>query len=117
MPSGAMPVAGSMPAVPEQNTNPLATIAWLYGPIAGGALSVDTACRVIGALLRAGVDGRLPARLVHDVERCLGDPPETTESRIRDDPADRLLAGLGAESVAPRLGERVGYAEECGERV
>jgi hypothetical protein len=29
MPSGATPVAGSIPAVPEQNTNPLATIAWL----------------------------------------------------------------------------------------
>jgi len=29
MPSGASPVAGSMPAVPEQNTSPFATIAWL----------------------------------------------------------------------------------------
>jgi hypothetical protein len=29
IPSGADPVAGSMPAVPEQKTKPPATIAWL----------------------------------------------------------------------------------------
>src|SRR5690348_12986031 len=49
MPSGAAPVAGSMPAVPEQNTKPPATIAWLYGPtpqelVGGHCLSVDHHC-------------------------------------------------------------------------
>jgi hypothetical protein len=29
MPSPGTPVAGSMPAVPEQNTKPPATMAWL----------------------------------------------------------------------------------------
>jgi hypothetical protein len=29
MPSATAPVAGSMPAGPEQKTNPLAMIAWL----------------------------------------------------------------------------------------
>src|SRR5206468_1957108 len=42
------PVAGSMPAVPEQKTNPLAMIAWLYGPRAAGAEPVDTACLITG---------------------------------------------------------------------
>src|SRR3954464_12294789 len=47
IPSAACPVCGSMPAVPEQNTKPPATIAWLYGPSAAGACSLDTACRVM----------------------------------------------------------------------
>src|SRR3954452_21089959 len=46
MPSGIEP-AGSMPAIPEQKTSPLATIAWLYGPSAAGARSLDTARLVI----------------------------------------------------------------------
>ena len=29
MPAAGAPVAGSMPAVPEQNTKPFATTAWL----------------------------------------------------------------------------------------
>jgi len=43
----AMAVCGSMPAVPEQETNPPATIAWPYGPSAAGAASVETALRVL----------------------------------------------------------------------
>jgi hypothetical protein len=50
---------------------------------------------------------RLPAGLVHDVERVLGDPAEAAEPGVGDDAADRLLAGLGAERVAALLGERV----------
>src|SRR4051812_32883355 len=46
IPSGIAP-AGSMPAIPEQKTRPLATIAWLYGPSAAGACSLDTARLVI----------------------------------------------------------------------
>jgi hypothetical protein len=37
---------------------------------------------------------RLPACLVHDVERCLGDPAERAEAGVGGDPAHRLLAGL-----------------------
>src|SRR5215213_6191737 len=51
MPSGIVPVAGSIPAMPEQKTKPPATIAWLYGPSAAGASSLDTASLVIGRLL------------------------------------------------------------------
>src|SRR5215204_3789878 len=51
MPSGMVPVAGSIPAMPEQKTKPPATIAWLYGPSATGASSLDTASLVIGRLL------------------------------------------------------------------
>src|SRR5262245_38936183 len=36
------PVRGSIGICPETNTNPLALIAWEYGPIAAGALSVCT---------------------------------------------------------------------------
>ena len=49
MPSGISPVVGSIPAVPEQKTNPPATIAWLYGPRAAGALSVCTLRRVMAS--------------------------------------------------------------------
>ena len=55
-PSGIVPVAGSIPAMPEQKMRPLATIAWLYGPSAAGAWSVVTACRVIGRLYGAQRD-------------------------------------------------------------
>ena len=51
MPSGIVPVAGSIPAMPEQKTKPPATIAWLYGPSTAGASSLDTASLVIGRLL------------------------------------------------------------------
>src|SRR5215207_6526363 len=51
MPSGIVPVAGSIPAMPEQKTKPPAAIAWLYGPSATGASSLDTASLVIGRLL------------------------------------------------------------------
>jgi hypothetical protein len=37
IPSAASPVAGSIPAIPEQKTMLPATIAWLYGPSASGA--------------------------------------------------------------------------------
>src|SRR3954464_7424064 len=47
IPSAACPVAGSIPAVPEQNTKPPATIAWLYGPSAAGARSLEIARRVM----------------------------------------------------------------------
>jgi ribose 1,5-bisphosphokinase PhnN len=36
-----------MPVIPEQKMKPLATIAWLYGPSAAGASSLDTARLVI----------------------------------------------------------------------
>ena len=42
--------------MPEQKTRPPATIAWLYGPSAAGAWSLDTACRVIGRLYAAQRD-------------------------------------------------------------
>src|SRR5690348_9681537 len=68
IPSGTVPVTGSIPAVPEQKTNPPATIAWLYGPMAGGAGSVEIACRSTAFLLsgvgsyasRRPVDGAGP---------------------------------------------------------
>src|SRR5829696_6997020 len=50
IPSGATPDAGSIPAVPEQNTKPWATIAWLYGPSAAGAWLACTACRLMAVL-------------------------------------------------------------------
>src|SRR3954452_11368659 len=55
MPSGTSPVTGSIPAVPEQKTNPPATMAWLYGPSAAGASSVCTLCRFIGSPEVVGV--------------------------------------------------------------
>ena len=39
IPSGIVPVSGSIPAIPEQKTNPPATIAWLYGPIFRGLVA------------------------------------------------------------------------------
>ena len=42
-PSAKSPVAGSTGNWPETNTDPLASIAWLYGPMALGALSVFNA--------------------------------------------------------------------------
>ena len=41
IPSGMDPDSGSIPAVPEQKTKPPATMAWLYGPRAAGACSVE----------------------------------------------------------------------------
>jgi hypothetical protein len=40
--------------VPEQNTKPFAVMAWLYGPSAAGAASVETAVLVIAADLSSG---------------------------------------------------------------
>jgi hypothetical protein len=37
LPSGILPVTGSIPAMPEQKTKPPAATAWLYGPSAAGA--------------------------------------------------------------------------------
>src|SRR5215475_10874682 len=58
IPSGISPVAGSIPAVPEQKTKPPATMAWLYGPIAAGASSVETARRSTGYLVPLGRAGQ-----------------------------------------------------------
>jgi hypothetical protein len=51
IPSGMDPDSGSIPAVPEQKTKPPATMAWLYGPSAAGACSVETACRFMSLSL------------------------------------------------------------------
>ena len=56
MPSAISPLAGSIPAVPETKTNPLATIAWLYGPSAEGESGVETAVLVTGGLSERGSD-------------------------------------------------------------
>src|SRR5437763_5754438 len=59
----------------------------------------------------------LRPRFVHDVERRLRDPAEPAEPGVAGEPPDRLLAGLRAEGVPAVLGQRVGYAQERGERV
>src|SRR3954453_19366899 len=56
IPSGIVPVSGSIPAIPEQKTKPPATIAWLYGPSAAGASSLDTARLLIGCLPGGGMN-------------------------------------------------------------
>src|SRR5215213_3909022 len=62
IPSAAAPVPGSIPAVPEQKTKPPATIAWLYGPSAAGAWSLDTACRVMAPPLLGSRRNLVPHR-------------------------------------------------------
>ena len=49
MPSGISPVDGTTGITPDVNTNPLASIACEYGPIAAGALSVEIIFKVIKA--------------------------------------------------------------------
>src|SRR3954471_7737903 len=85
MPSGIVPVAGSIPAVPEQKMRPPATIAWLYGPSAAGAWSVVTACRVIGRLYADG----------EALVRWLDEPDSSAAVSPRRDDVGRLLRPAG----------------------
>jgi hypothetical protein len=69
-----------MPAMPEQNTKPPATIAWLYGPSAAGARSLDTARRVIVPSLkeeerRVGPKGYMLARTANTAASVRLDMP------------------------------------------
>ena len=64
-------------------------------------------CRVRPSKIRRG----LGPGLVDEVERRLGRPAEAGEAGVGRDPADRRLAGLGAERVAAVLGQRVRHAE------
>ncbi len=59
----------------------------------------------------------LRTRLVHQVERRLGDSAETRETARRSDVFDAGFAGLGAKRQPDILGKRVRCAEECRECV
>src|SRR5215217_9168166 len=92
MPSGIVPVAGSIPAMPEQKIRPPATIAWLYGPSAAGAWSVDTACRVIGRL--------------YALVRWLDEPDSGAAVPPRRDDVGRVLRPAGVRLPQCRAGSR-----------
>ena len=79
MPSATAPVAGPMPTVPEQKTNLLAMIAWLYGPRAAGAESVDTACRITGYHLSIRLGVTLPGKRT---SQASARPPLPVASRL-----------------------------------
>src|SRR6185312_14240213 len=69
------PVAGSKATWPEIKTNPLALMAWEYGPIALGALGVETTSRV--KLINASCFSR-PERISERAERIrLGAFPQS----------------------------------------
>ena len=92
IPIGMEPVSGSIPAVPEQKTKPPATMAWLYGPRAAGAWSVETACRFMSypcpfPVMRFSRDDTQPT--------CLRSPHSCSERR------DRTTAVLSAGRGRP----------------
>src|SRR5918995_7289901 len=97
MPSGIVPVAGSIPAMPEQKTKPPATIAWLYGASATGASSLDTASLVIGRLLWWMASQRSRGPIRPGTPRRAPRTAAIDEQRRRD---TRHSLALGAEAVA-----------------
>src|ERR1700730_2624755 len=98
-PSRTAPVSGSIPTVPEQNTKPPATMAWLYGPSAAGARSVEMPRRSTSppALpAHPTIAPASPHRLAHgeglDVrsgERVAAAAPVTALDFLDHDPGDR----------------------------
>src|ERR1035437_5059190 len=60
-PPSSSPVTGSSPSCPEQKTKPSISIAWLYGPIAAGAVVVAISLRLIVVRLPSDLPARPPA--------------------------------------------------------
>src|SRR5690242_10473722 len=108
------PVFGSRAICPAVKMNPLATIAWEYGPIAAGARSVWMVLMLTSSPRSWSVAARVPPRIlrgVHEVEQ----PPRVggngERKRRRVDAAGGGEAGYGVRDprglvALPAIGDR-----------